>query len=168
MLTPTVAIILYHPVPVLSGMVMIEAAIYLMKLVSYVAVNRVGSAEIPGTERPILCAALNATCFSLFVPKHYRENGRKRGVYFMGARSPRPPMPGDETGSQEAFFPPDPKEAAEGNIAVVAPINFPQNLTIANLAYFLAAPTLCYELNFPRCGQGNGFGGEARGVSYFA
>lgn len=31
-----------------------------------------------------------------------------------------------------------------------APISFPDNLTLKNLYYFLAVPTLCYELNFPR------------------
>ena len=29
-------------------------------------------------------------------------------------------------------------------------ISFPDNLTLTNLYYFLAVPTLCYELNFPR------------------
>eukprot|EP00055_Hartaetosiga_balthica_P015789 m.96011 g.96011 ORF g.96011 m.96011 type:complete len:615 (+) comp8959_c3_seq1:170-2014(+) len=29
-------------------------------------------------------------------------------------------------------------------------IRYPDNLTISNLHYFMAAPTLCYELNFPR------------------
>lgn len=33
----------------------------------------------------------------------------------------------------------------------VAPIiKYPDNLTVKDLAYFLCAPTLCYELNFPR------------------
>ena len=30
------------------------------------------------------------------------------------------------------------------------PIIYPNNLTIKNLYYFMFAPTLCYELNFPR------------------
>ena len=30
-------------------------------------------------------------------------------------------------------------------------ISYPDNLTFSNSLYFLAAPTLCYELNFPRC-----------------
>ena len=30
------------------------------------------------------------------------------------------------------------------------PIIYPHNLTLVNLYYFLCAPTLCYELNFPR------------------
>jgi diacylglycerol O-acyltransferase-1 len=29
-------------------------------------------------------------------------------------------------------------------------VHYPQNLTLSNLAYFLAAPTLCYQLNYPR------------------
>lgn len=29
-------------------------------------------------------------------------------------------------------------------------INYPDNLTHRNLYYFIAAPTLCYEINFPR------------------
>jgi diacylglycerol O-acyltransferase-1 len=29
-------------------------------------------------------------------------------------------------------------------------IVYPNNLTVSNLAYFLAAPTLCYQLNYPR------------------
>ncbi|CAD5223445.1 unnamed protein product [Bursaphelenchus okinawaensis] len=30
------------------------------------------------------------------------------------------------------------------------PHNYPNNLTISNVYYFMAAPTLCYELRFPR------------------
>lgn len=33
---------------------------------------------------------------------------------------------------------------------VVALIQYPDNLTFKDLLYFLCAPTLCYELNFPR------------------
>ncbi|VDP22459.1 unnamed protein product [Echinostoma caproni] len=29
-------------------------------------------------------------------------------------------------------------------------ISYPQNVTLGNLYYFILAPTLCYELNFPR------------------
>lgn len=29
-------------------------------------------------------------------------------------------------------------------------VQYPENLTIKDLLYFLLAPTLCYELNFPR------------------
>lgn len=29
-------------------------------------------------------------------------------------------------------------------------LRYPANLSLGNLAYFLAAPTLCYELTFPR------------------
>ena len=38
-------------------------------------------------------------------------------------------------------------EEVEG---VATPVTYPDNLTVANLAYFLAAPTLCYQLNYPR------------------
>jgi len=31
-----------------------------------------------------------------------------------------------------------------------APVTYPANLTLKDLYYFIAAPTLCYELNFPR------------------
>jgi len=30
------------------------------------------------------------------------------------------------------------------------PVTYPHNLTLSDLYYFMAAPTLCYELNFPR------------------
>ena len=29
-------------------------------------------------------------------------------------------------------------------------VQYPENLTVRDLTYFLFAPTLCYELNFPR------------------
>lgn len=29
-------------------------------------------------------------------------------------------------------------------------LTYPQNLTYSNIYYFVAAPTLCYEINFPR------------------
>jgi diacylglycerol O-acyltransferase-1 len=35
-------------------------------------------------------------------------------------------------------------------IISIGPIIYPSNLTIKNLYYFIFAPTLCYELNFPR------------------
>lgn len=49
----------------------------------------------------------------------------------------------------------------EGNVAflaalqkvdgdVVQLVNYPNNLTVSDLIYFLFTPTLCYELNFPR------------------
>ncbi|CAF1095654.1 unnamed protein product [Rotaria magnacalcarata] len=44
------------------------------------------------------------------------------------------------------------KKHDETNSVVISngPIVYPNNLTIKNLYYFLLAPTLCYELNFPR------------------
>lgn len=40
---------------------------------------------------------------------------------------------------------------ANGGHAQPTPlVSYPDNLTIPDLAYFIAAPTLCYELNFPR------------------
>lgn len=35
-------------------------------------------------------------------------------------------------------------------LSTAGPIVYPNNLTLKNLYYFLFAPTLCYELNFPR------------------
>ncbi|GAA57901.1 diacylglycerol O-acyltransferase 1 [Clonorchis sinensis] len=29
-------------------------------------------------------------------------------------------------------------------------VTYPNNITLSNLYYFIFAPTLCYELNFPR------------------
>lgn len=38
-----------------------------------------------------------------------------------------------------------------GNHTFITPIiNYPENLTYSNLYYFAVAPTLCYEINFPR------------------
>jgi diacylglycerol O-acyltransferase-1 len=36
---------------------------------------------------------------------------------------------------------------------VVGTVAYPRNLTAHELAYFLAAPTLTYQLNFPRLRQ---------------
>ncbi|XP_015987282.1 diacylglycerol O-acyltransferase 1 isoform X1 [Rousettus aegyptiacus] len=42
-------------------------------------------------------------------------------------------------------------EKANGGVATrTGPISYPDNLTYRDLYYFLFAPTLCYELNFPR------------------
>ena len=30
-------------------------------------------------------------------------------------------------------------------------VQYPHNLTAGNMAFFIAVPTLCYELNYPRC-----------------
>ncbi|TKR61705.1 hypothetical protein L596_028785 [Steinernema carpocapsae] len=42
----------------------------------------------------------------------------------------------------------DQKKARELGMPVL--LRYPQNLTITNMYYFLLAPTLCYELNYPR------------------
>lgn len=42
------------------------------------------------------------------------------------------------------------KDKLASKISSNGPIVYPQNLTHSNLYYFLFAPTLCYELNFPR------------------
>jgi diacylglycerol O-acyltransferase-1 len=41
-------------------------------------------------------------------------------------------------------------EKKDSIIISKGPIIYPNNLTIKNLYYFIFAPTLCYELNFPR------------------
>lgn len=33
---------------------------------------------------------------------------------------------------------------------VIPIVHYPDNLAVKDLLYFLCAPTLCYELNFPR------------------
>lgn len=35
-------------------------------------------------------------------------------------------------------------------LAPMIPVSYPDNLTLFDLYYFIIAPTLCYELNFPR------------------
>nr|KAF6395748.1 diacylglycerol O-acyltransferase 1 [Molossus molossus] len=42
------------------------------------------------------------------------------------------------------------KKANGGAAQVMGTVNYPDNLTYRDLYYFLFAPTLCYELNFPR------------------
>ena len=32
-------------------------------------------------------------------------------------------------------------------------VQYPDNLTVSDIYYFWLAPTLCYELNFPRSGR---------------
>lgn len=41
-------------------------------------------------------------------------------------------------------------DEADGPSSGVSLVQYPDNLTLPDLYYFLAAPTLCYELNFPR------------------
>lgn len=41
-------------------------------------------------------------------------------------------------------------EDKNGDIAAALLVKYPDNLTLRDLAYFLLAPTLCYELNYPR------------------
>ncbi|XP_042231643.1 diacylglycerol O-acyltransferase 1-like isoform X2 [Homarus americanus] len=41
-------------------------------------------------------------------------------------------------------------EEASDEVAALNLTQYPDNLTLRDLYYFLAAPTLCYELNFPR------------------
>ncbi|XP_033754870.1 diacylglycerol O-acyltransferase 1-like isoform X2 [Pecten maximus] len=42
-----------------------------------------------------------------------------------------------------------PKNGVNGQVATII-ISYPDNLTQSDLWYFMVAPTLCYELNFPR------------------
>lgn len=41
-------------------------------------------------------------------------------------------------------------EDKNGDIAAARLVKYPDNLCLRDLAYFMLAPTLCYELNFPR------------------
>ena len=41
---------------------------------------------------------------------------------------------------------PDVPEAIEE----AGPLDYPENITVKNLAYFLVAPTLCYQPAYPR------------------
>ena len=41
---------------------------------------------------------------------------------------------------------------AQKKSTVFGAVTYPGNVTIGNMYYFFAAPTLCYELNFPRYG----------------
>lgn len=55
--------------------------------------------------------------------------------------------PGSDSESEDPdSATPAPPARAEGEPVVA----YPQNLTVGNVAYFLAAPTLVYELNYPR------------------
>ncbi|XP_054023465.1 diacylglycerol O-acyltransferase 1 isoform X1 [Dryobates pubescens] len=55
----------------------------------------------------------------------------------------------ERRGAQKA--PPETAGAKKANGAVgLKVVTYPANLTYSNLYYFLFAPTLCYELNFPR------------------
>lgn len=38
----------------------------------------------------------------------------------------------------------------ESEMSAVKPVQYPDNLSLRDLYYFILAPTLCYELNFPR------------------
>ncbi|XP_034244608.1 diacylglycerol O-acyltransferase 1 [Thrips palmi] len=38
----------------------------------------------------------------------------------------------------------------ESDLASTKPVQYPDNLSLRDLYYFILAPTLCYELNFPR------------------
>ena len=40
--------------------------------------------------------------------------------------------------------------ASRAPAPAVAGVEYPANLTLANIAYFTVAPTLCYELEYPR------------------
>lgn len=140
-LVPTVTIVVFHPVPIISAAVMIEACIYWMKLLSYTAVNEV---------LKYLKKEETSGGFDFFFPylalQHYRlAGGRRRGTLVLKqAAAAQDQHKAPDTLAAEA------KAVAEDNIAIEPTVFFPHNLTVKDLAYFLLAPTLCYELNFPR------------------
>ena len=46
-----------------------------------------------------------------------------------------------------------PGERGSGSAVVVGAeqlLRYPENIVLSNLAYFLAAPTLCYQISYPR------------------
>ena len=50
-----------------------------------------------------------------------------------------------EKSSEDRFQMKDEEESRKSQL-----LKYPDNLTVANLYYFCLAPTLCYELNFPK------------------
>ncbi|KJE95584.1 acyl-CoA:1,2-diacylglycerol O-transferase [Capsaspora owczarzaki ATCC 30864] len=98
---PLVIVFVAHPNPAGSVLVIGQASVIWLKLVSWVMFN--------GWCREERAAALTGT---------------------------RPPV--DRWTASDIDFVYDP------------PLLYPNNLTASNLYYFMLAPTLCYELNFPR------------------
>uniref|UniRef100_A0ABI7VTL6 O-acyltransferase n=1 Tax=Felis catus TaxID=9685 RepID=A0ABI7VTL6_FELCA len=85
------------------------------------------------------------------------------GLPGAGALEPVPPAMGPDLGSSEASHatPPPPPPPRPNSLVASAgkkanggaaprTVSYPDNLTYRDLYYFLFAPTLCYELNFPR------------------
>jgi diacylglycerol O-acyltransferase-1 len=77
--------------------------------------------------------------------KRYRYNGGPFSRYTKRQRSFSSTQLNLDSSSLEVL-----SLSGEKLYATEADVSFPDNLTFFNIYYFIMAPTLCYELNFPR------------------
>lgn len=60
------------------------------------------------------------------------------------------PVPVNTSAKKLPFHPESFDDDKNDAIAAARLVKYPDNLNLKDLFYFLLAPTLCYELNFPR------------------
>eukprot|EP01147_Barroeca_monosierra_P009553 gene9553-1782_t len=127
-----VIILKIHPPPLVSFVVLFETVIVWMKLISYIAVNEhyrlkyIHSKEV----RVEVSSTLSRT--------EIEPSSRKRGV-----TKRKEDIKSVRQQQQDQFGEDKPSSLTER-------CKYPLNLTFANMYYYLLAPTLCYELYFPR------------------
>lgn len=131
LLVPAVIHLLEIDVPLIGMLVISFACVVLtLKLISYVHVNKWCREYRTGRRR---------RCFS-FTSTSLTYESVTEAVSEASTTELSP--------DSASVLSPEPASASLLSPRVL--VSYPNNLSIADLVYFVAAPTLCYELNFPR------------------
>eukprot|EP00041_Stephanoeca_diplocostata_P012482 m.209253 g.209253 ORF g.209253 m.209253 type:complete len:582 (-) comp18972_c0_seq1:384-2129(-) len=143
----TCAVMVITKPPVVGAFICVfQCLVVTMKLVSYVAVNqhyRTRMASTPAVRRkkphqPTITAAIGVNGSSSLSPLASSVAGPVANV----KRYQRERTESINSESES--------EPAAANGTVSKRVRYPDNVNLSDMYYFIAAPTLCYELNFPR------------------
>lgn len=140
---PVIVIVYYKPNPVGSFVSLGTYSIVFLKLISYAAVNKWCRDAIPSEAKSGNKSKSNKR-------SNVSSNGSNDGS--LSRPSPRrhsTPQPRKRLTDRRSSVGSNDKANGKGEEAE-ARVQYPDNLTLPDMYYFMLVPTLCYELNFPR------------------
>ncbi|XP_004345614.2 acyl-CoA:1,2-diacylglycerol O-transferase [Capsaspora owczarzaki ATCC 30864] len=154
---PLVIVFVAHPNPAGSVLVIGQASVIWLKLVSWVMFNgwcrEERAAALTGTRPPVTIEERQQELerLSTKYEQELREQQRRRRHHGHGQDAQPAADASRLTNSVNALKDEvDRWTASDIDFVYDPPLLYPNNLTASNLYYFMLAPTLCYELNFPR------------------
>eukprot|EP00043_Microstomoeca_roanoka_P009323 m.88821 g.88821 ORF g.88821 m.88821 type:complete len:505 (-) comp14551_c2_seq1:91-1605(-) len=131
MIVANTIILLVHPPPIISFVVLFETVVVWMKLISYKAVNEHFRLKRETTTDQ--ASATNRRDLQLLAQENEnQQHDKEQSEVHARNKGEGSPAPKEVTPAKQKWT------------------RYPDNLTIRDMYYFMLAPTLCYELNFPR------------------